>query len=100
MRSFKFCSCWRAVRFVTLVGAGGVGKTRLALEVAAQQTTCVDGVRLVELAGLTDDTLVSAVVGGELLATRHVLLVLGNCEHVAERVGAPRRGAASRSGPR
>ena len=52
---------------VTLVGAGGVGKTRLALEVATRQTTFDAGVRLVELAGLTDPMLVGPLVGAELL---------------------------------
>src|SRR5947209_5001109 len=69
---------------VTLVGAGGVGKTRLALEVAARQTTFEDGVRLAELAGITDAMLVGPVVGAELLVTAHALLVLDNCEHVVD----------------
>ena len=40
--------------------------------------------RLVELAGMTDALLVGPVVGAELLATAHVLLVLDNCEHVVD----------------
>ncbi|QNE19942.1 tetratricopeptide repeat protein [Kribbella qitaiheensis] len=88
-----------AARLVTLVGPGGVGKTRLALEIGRDQST---EVRLVELAVVrAPDVLdaIAATVGlrddesGELadrlaesLAARPVLLVLDNCEHVVERV--------------
>ena len=48
-------------RLVTLTGAGGSGKTRLGLEAAtARVSACPDGVWLVELAGLSDPTLVPA----------------------------------------
>ena len=85
---------------VTLVGPGGVGKTRLALEVAARVgPSAADGVYLVELVSLTEASLVperlAAVLGivgrarGTLLATladsigrRQLLLVLDNCEHL------------------
>jgi len=87
-------------RLVTLTGAGGVGKTRLGLEVAAQLVADYrDGVWLVDLAGLADPALVPHVVAGALgvreerdrampemlahyLASRQVLIVLDNCEHL------------------
>ncbi|MBA2447791.1 MAG: AAA family ATPase, partial [Chloroflexi bacterium] len=87
-------------RLVTLTGAGGIGKTRLALEVAA--TTLArfgDGVWLAELAPLTDQRLVAATVLAalgareepdrpplatlvDLLKGKQLLLVLDNCEHL------------------
>src|SRR5262245_12694072 len=88
-------------RLVTLMGAGGSGKTRLALEAARRvEDQHRDGVCLVELAGLGTDTLVPEAVLGALgmreptagrsaseflcaaLAERDLLLVLDNCEHV------------------
>ena len=89
---------------VTLTGPGGVGKTRLALEVARHldaQQMFPDGVRLVELAPLADATLVASAVAAALgvqgradeplqealaraLRTRRLLLVLDNCEHVVD----------------
>ena len=88
------------VHLVTLTGAGGIGKTRLALEVAAKLVTdCEDGVWLVELTGLKDPELVPhAVLTAfglieqprkaptesliNFLAARQVLCVLDNCEHL------------------
>lgn len=88
------------VRLVTLTGAGGIGKTRLALEVASRLVTDYeDGVWLVELAGLQDPELVPhAVLTAfglieqprkastesliNFLAARQVLCVLDNCEHL------------------
>jgi len=90
----------REYRLVTVVGPGGVGKTRLAAEVADQVAgQFADGVWLVELAGVSDPALVPAAVATALglhqapdvpvldslvmaLARRQVLLVLDNCEHV------------------
>ena len=87
-------------RVVTLLGAGGVGKTRLSLEVARRQLPRYpDGVWLVELAPLGDEAHVvsafSTLFGVEehadrsslssLLAAlreRHLLLVIDNCEHL------------------
>ncbi|MBV9328498.1 MAG: helix-turn-helix domain-containing protein [Chloroflexi bacterium] len=87
-------------RLVTLVGPGGVGKTRLALEVAARCGPVADhGVYLVELASVAEANLVperlAATLGisertrGTLLATlgqiigqRQLLLVMDNCEHL------------------
>src|SRR5204863_10162798 len=89
-------------RLVTLAGAGGIGKTRLALEVARRLVpNFADGVGLAELAPLTDPQLVPDAVasalrlaagGGmssgervaEALAGRQVLVVLDNCEHMIE----------------
>jgi predicted ATPase/DNA-binding SARP family transcriptional activator len=82
-------------RLVTLVGPGGVGKTRLAAEVAAGWQA-PDGVWLAELAGITDPAEVSAAVCAALglrpvaeelasqLAGRQLLIVLDNCEHLLD----------------
>ncbi|WP_433435151.1 BTAD domain-containing putative transcriptional regulator [Nonomuraea sp. CA-141351] len=75
-------------RLVTLVGPGGAGKTRLAVEAAANLKV-PDGVWLVELAAATD---VRAAVEGVLRATDLTralrgtapLIVLDNCEHLIE----------------
>jgi predicted ATPase/class 3 adenylate cyclase len=87
-------------RLVTLVGAGGVGKTSLSLQVGADLSARFpDGVRFVELAPLDRAELVgetAAAVFGLLvqggrpatdaiaafLRSRHMLLILDNCEHV------------------
>jgi predicted ATPase/DNA-binding winged helix-turn-helix (wHTH) protein len=91
-----------AYRVVTLTGPGGIGKTRLALEVARGLFPSFQGdVRLVELASLSDPGLVpSAVVGGlglklggdeisaesvaRAIGPQKLLLVLDNCEHVID----------------
>jgi predicted ATPase len=92
------------VRWVTLSGPGGVGKTRLALQACAQLADAFQGlVCFVPLAGLTDFRLVPAAIaqaldlrteGGESpidTVKRHVrlsrsplLLVIDNFEHVAD----------------
>ncbi len=87
-------------RLVTLVGAAGCGKTRLAIEVArAAASLAPDGVWFVDLAAVSDsatvvDTVVSTVgiqqplVGTTLTALRsyvrdrQILLLVDNCEHV------------------
>jgi predicted ATPase len=92
----------RAHRLVTLTGSGGVGKTRLALEVAARLTAeFPDGVWLFELAAIADPVSVpdamAAVLGitqqpgktvsesmAAALEGRVRLLVLDNCEHVRD----------------
>lgn len=91
-------------RLVTLTGVGGVGKTRLALEAAAQSAGGFpDGVWLCELAAIdAPDALpqaIASVLGvkqqpdrrlvdliAESLADRQLLLVLDNCEHLVEAV--------------
>ncbi|MGW4340862.1 protein kinase domain-containing protein [Rhodococcus koreensis] len=93
-------------RLLTLTGIGGVGKTRLALRVAADvRRGFADGVRLVELAELRDESLLLDVVAAalgvrdrsarpledvvaEFLAARHLLLVVDNCEQVVDAVAA------------
>ncbi len=93
-------------RLVTLTGAGGIGKTRLALQVATELAEeFLDGVRFVELAALSDGALVPDTVAGalgiaepaathpagappaveslcEALRECELLLALDNCEHL------------------
>ncbi len=89
-------------RLLTLVGVGGIGKTRLAVQVAAEVVSAYrDGVWLVDLAPLADPALVpsavaqvlglSEAVGKTSIETlcrqvkgRQLLLLLDNCEHVLE----------------
>ena len=91
-----------AVRLLTLMGAGGSGKTRLAIQVA---TDLIDsfahGVWWVELAPLSDSDLVAPAIAKTLgvnedvgqtvsqtianfVGDQHRLLVMDNCEHVTE----------------
>jgi predicted ATPase len=85
-------------RLLTLTGAGGIGKTRLAIEVARSLLPeFPDGVWMVDLAPLTDGSLVAARVAlalglrssaatpealPELLRDRRLLVILDNCEHL------------------
>ncbi|MER7209537.1 BTAD domain-containing putative transcriptional regulator [Streptosporangium sp. NPDC000239] len=96
----------RGNRLVTLTGAGGVGKTRLALRAAAELSgDFPDGVWLADLTALPEGRplehlVVQALrirdqsarppadVLADFLRDRRLLLVLDNCEHVAAAVGA------------
>jgi len=90
---------------VTLFGAGGVGKTRLAVQAGAELLDRYsDGVWLVELAPITDPGLVSSVVAKALgmsqegqhaddpipqwLKRKQLLIIVDNCEHVLGAVAA------------
>ncbi|MET9395320.1 BTAD domain-containing putative transcriptional regulator [Streptomyces sp. NPDC006624] len=93
-------------RLVTLTGVGGVGKTRLALRAAAEAAPLfADGVRLADLAPLSDADLLDRAVAEALglrdqsarpaadalvghLRDRRLLLVLDNCEHLVDHVAA------------
>ena len=83
-------------RLLTLIGTGGVGKTRLAIETARTLVDQFsDGVWLVELASLADPTLIVSTIANSLglqspsepsllamLQGKRILLVLDNCEHL------------------
>ncbi|HZC91613.1 MAG TPA: LuxR C-terminal-related transcriptional regulator [Mycobacterium sp.] len=89
-------------RVVTVTGAGGAGKTRLAVQVAAEMAgEFKDGVRYVDLAPITDPDLVPIAVARALglpdhpgrstmdtitrfVADRQMLMVLDNCEHLLD----------------
>jgi predicted ATPase len=90
-------------RLITLTGTGGVGKTRLAVQAAAEMLTAYsDGVWLCELAAVSDpasmlqtlavrlgmSTLGTAVQRGEDIAefigSRRMLVLLDNCEHLLD----------------
>jgi len=89
-------------RLLTLLGTGGIGKSRLSLELAAQvMPQFADGVWLVELATLRDARLVPQAVASVLgvkeaagrpvsealiehVKDRQLLLILDNCEHLLQ----------------
>jgi len=87
-----------ANRLVTLVGAGGVGKTRLGIEVARRLLPkFADGIWIIELGPLSDPSLIPLAIANALrlsdagkspehlaaaLSSKCLLLVLDNCEHL------------------
>lgn len=95
----------RSARLFTVTGAGGVGKSRLALQVASDLAPeLADGACFIELAALSDPQLVVAAVASALdipeghtrpvidiviaeLAPRQLLVVLDNCEHLVAACG-------------
>lgn len=93
----------RSSRLLTLTGVGGVGKTRLGLELARTQAAHWEFVRLVELAALDKDSSVASEMArllgmpgirsrdplallADRLSTRRVLLMVDNCEHLLGQV--------------
>ncbi len=87
-------------RAVTLTGSGGAGKTRLSLQVGAESLDqFANGVWFVELAALTDASLVTGAIMAAMglrekdsdlhalantIGNQSVLLILDNCEHLIE----------------
>ena len=87
---------------LTLTGTGGIGKTRLALEVASRESVAYsDGVCTIELAAVVDPAMITQAVATalglpeevgkslkesiiEVVRDRQVLLIIDNCEHVLE----------------
>jgi predicted ATPase/DNA-binding CsgD family transcriptional regulator len=98
----EVCRIASAVRALTLCGAGGIGKTRLAIHAAASLASgFADGAWFVELADLQQPDLVASrmasVIGvieepgrpilatlADALRTRQMLMVLDNCEHLID----------------
>lgn len=97
----EVASCLEGIRLMTLTGVGGIGKTRLAQEVARNtQDEYLDGACFVELAVVTDPERAAEAIAGTLgilrgvpgrttaetladfLSARALLLVLDNCEHL------------------
>ncbi len=91
----------RTSRLITIVGAGGVGKTRLAIQLGAEvlDQYADGGVWLLEFASITDPALLVHVLASTLnvresrdpltvkhvvksLAAKHALLIFDNCEHL------------------
>lgn len=103
-------------RLVTLIGSGGVGKSRLAEQVVAQLAAqFVDGVRYVDLGSITDPAVAPITMARALglpnqpgrsamdtllhhLGDRQMLLLVDNCEHLLD-ASAPRLGAMLRDCP-
>lgn len=91
-----------AARLLTLIGSGGTGKTRLALQLGAELLpSFADGVWLVEMAALTDPSLISQTIADvfdlrqqpgtsltevlvDHLRAKNLLLIMDNCEHLVE----------------
>lgn len=90
-------------RFVTITGPGGIGKTRLAIEIGRRlHVAFLNGVYLADLAKIADKEMVWPAIAAALqmpasgeasvgqviaaLRDRHLLLIADNCEHLTERV--------------
>lgn len=100
----EVCALVRQVRLITITGAGGIGKTRVAQAVGQQmQAQTPHGVWMVELAPISDPQNVVSEIAQTMgvslnrresasqllidaLAGRSVLLILDNCEHLLEAV--------------
>jgi predicted ATPase/DNA-binding SARP family transcriptional activator len=96
------CEYLLRARLVTLTGAGGIGKTRLALAVAEKLNgQFEEGIWFVDLAPISDGLLVPQAIAGclglreeadtllmrslpQFLASKSLLLILDNCEHLRE----------------
>jgi predicted ATPase/DNA-binding winged helix-turn-helix (wHTH) protein len=94
-------------RLVTLTGAGGIGKTRLAIETARSLLPQFpDGVWVIELAPVPNPELISAAIAAAVglplastassisgiaiaLSAKHLLLVFDNCEHLLDALAYP-----------
>jgi predicted ATPase/class 3 adenylate cyclase len=94
----------QAHRLVTLTGVGGVGKTRLALHLAADASSRYnDGTWVCELAAVEDEDALGSLIGAvlgvsarpglsmaqsivEFLRAKNVLLLVDNCEHLLDAV--------------
>ncbi len=93
----------RRSRFVTLTGVGGVGKTRLAIQVATETSAgeYPDGAWMIELAAVRDPTAIAHTLAAAVnsqpsqgqtveqglmtsLAGRRLLLIFDNCEHLID----------------
>ena len=106
----------RSHRLVTLTGVGGVGKTRLAIEIGAELSgEFDDGVWIAELAGVGDPGAVPAALAtvlsiapqgdaplidtvADAVAGRRMLLVIDNCEHLRDSASAAIEAILSRGG--
>lgn len=91
-----------STRLLTFIGPGGTGKSRLSLQVAAEQLSKFkDGIWLTELAPLADPTYIISTIASTFhlrevqgvplsetitnyLRGKHLLLILDNCEHLIE----------------
>jgi predicted ATPase/DNA-binding CsgD family transcriptional regulator len=98
----------RSARLITVVGPGGVGKSRLCLHIASAALSAgrfADGVVLVELSGVTDPALLASKVAAGLglpprdaalqwaavlehVRERRMLLILDTCEHLVDACAA------------
>jgi len=93
------------MRLLTLMGPGGIGKTRLAIQVAVEKIgSYLDGVWFVDLGALSDESLIASAIASTLgiqdespcdalqsicdyFERRNALLVVDNCEHMVVACG-------------